>query len=833
MTMLSDEEPDIKMEMELDSTTSEGPAGVPFSATVFAHNPFKDPSFRQAKDKSLAICELLSEALSQMPYLKKRTDLINLLEEILENPAPNSEKVALVGRTGAGKSSLICSLGGDQFLAKTEASGEAVTNIIQEFHQRPETSLVPYMIVCTFQTEEQIKERLENLLDDFRRFELDEAEPSDPEYRAAEENHLLAIDVFEAAFSAIADFDIELLNYGNTEITRESAIEKLNSWAKQIPRPEEEEDGRWSGVFSTGEEFQMMISTFQNHSLWPFIDRMDIFVDSEVLKDGLVVTDLPGLCDTNAARVESARRYLPVANEIWAITDIARALNDRTIKDIFEMFFPTKKLTSVSSGQGPGNVNVGKVRKPRMTIVCTCSARYAKATPWEDMRGAVDKKEVQRLRQRIAASSEAEKEIAERELEILQLEGRARSVTEKLLEAYKGRVEQDELRVFCVDSHLYWAGGSELERSGIPDLQKYASSIMAKTLFNFHNSRIEYRLPAIFNTIEAWFLSLISQSEGGSNHFSTDLQDINSAKKDVDHWSKDVLAPKTKVTQVISKRTKVILHGTETWVAALRMLRGSTIAAFCRKQGVHKPKGKRIQVRWGEEINECFNKVTAVEWRRMDVDVEQAWNNLQKSTKDRFDGYYEHYSQADAPELILTLLRTTKENLQQQIREARRAFVEEVQTIKSKATFGGFDSYVLAYLVPVLRDCAARLGRGARSARIGLLSDALLSGELVTSYIAKLKSEYEGLVRSTKAVLTSHINEAVDAINPDSQKMKDPTTTTTTIPYFQRWPDRQLSIENKLRRAKADMEEMARLAAPAQARAVELWGQETDVETNI
>lgn len=88
-----------------------------------------------------------------------------------------------------------------------------------------------------------------------------------------------------------------------------------------------------------------------------------------------------------------------------------------------------------------------------------------------------------------------------------------------------------------------------------------------------------------------------------------------------------------------------------------------------------------------------------------------------------------------------------------------------------------------------------------------------------------MKTEYEALVKKTKAALVSHVDEAVDALVMESKK-KDPSAT----PYLKRFPKRQIIIKKALDQARDDMVEIARLAKPAQLLAESIWGPETDVE---
>lgn len=190
MATNSAEGPNIKVEMDMNPLGQDPP-----SIASSIPNPLKDADFQKAMDSTLSVCRNLSKVLEAFPYGTKRDDLTKLIKTKLidsHKQLPKAEKIALVGRTGVGKSSLLCALCNDGGLARCEASGEAVRNIIQEFRQRAEGDIDGYKIICTFQTEAEVKEQMSNLLDDLRRYDSDEIETTDPEFTSAQENYHLA-----------------------------------------------------------------------------------------------------------------------------------------------------------------------------------------------------------------------------------------------------------------------------------------------------------------------------------------------------------------------------------------------------------------------------------------------------------------------------------------------------------------------------------------------------------------------------------------------------------------------------------------------------------------
>ena len=56
----------------------------------------------------------------------------------------------------------------------------------------------------------------------------------------------------------------------------------------------------------------------------------------------------PGLADDNSARDAVVKRILQQANAVWLVSNIRRAVNDKTTKD---MMLPSFKQTLVEKGK--------------------------------------------------------------------------------------------------------------------------------------------------------------------------------------------------------------------------------------------------------------------------------------------------------------------------------------------------------------------------------------------------------------------------------------------------------------------------------------------------
>jgi hypothetical protein len=67
-------------------------------------------------------------------------------------------------------------------------------------------------------------------------------------------------------------------------------------------------------------------------AFWPLIKQVKIRIKAEALSTGAVLCDLPGVADANAARSSIAKDYMKLANCIWVLAPIHRAVDDKTAR---------------------------------------------------------------------------------------------------------------------------------------------------------------------------------------------------------------------------------------------------------------------------------------------------------------------------------------------------------------------------------------------------------------------------------------------------------------------------------------------------------------------
>ena len=73
-------------------------------------------------------------------------------------------------------------------------------------------------------------------------------------------------------------------------------------------------------------------------ALWPLISQVKVYSSSKALSSGVVLVDLPGTGDANAARNSIAKQYMKNCDCVWILAPITRAVDDKTARGTFIFF---------------------------------------------------------------------------------------------------------------------------------------------------------------------------------------------------------------------------------------------------------------------------------------------------------------------------------------------------------------------------------------------------------------------------------------------------------------------------------------------------------------
>ena len=75
-------------------------------------------------------------------------------------------------------------------------------------------------------------------------------------------------------------------------------------------------------------------SNDSNNTYWPFVKEVHIQGPFEVLRNGIVLVDVPGSGDINEGRSQVAKKVLDITDHIWIVSDIKRAMSEESTANI-------------------------------------------------------------------------------------------------------------------------------------------------------------------------------------------------------------------------------------------------------------------------------------------------------------------------------------------------------------------------------------------------------------------------------------------------------------------------------------------------------------------
>jgi GTPase SAR1 family protein len=259
------------------------------------------------------------------------TKLTTFVEAILNHAELPRVVLGFMGPSGSGKSSVINALLEEDSLLPCNCT-EACTAVAVEIAWNTDSDRnKAYRAEIQFVTAAEWKAELEVLVAELMSLDTEERRnPSGDDAKVA-----------AAKFGTVyPDFDM-----GN--LTEQSAAELMSDTivSNMLGKVEKIEMAA-----TRGKKFAQKIRKYIDSSprinasgarqrktapYWPLIKVVQIFTKSAVLRTGLVLVDLPGSGDSNAARTIVAQDYLHQVTAICIVTDIKRALTNAVARNLF------------------------------------------------------------------------------------------------------------------------------------------------------------------------------------------------------------------------------------------------------------------------------------------------------------------------------------------------------------------------------------------------------------------------------------------------------------------------------------------------------------------
>ncbi|XP_048692948.2 uncharacterized protein LOC125630861 isoform X6 [Caretta caretta] len=271
----------------------------------------------------LSQCQTVLDDISQTLYAVEGIDKVHMeewreqIEKLQKDTKMPKTYIAVVGNTGAGKSSLLNALLDEEAVLPTSAM-RACTAVVVEISKTGGKSL--YEADVEFLSKEEWDNELKALLEDMKdkSGNLKKRCPDRKTEAGAAYSRVKAVYGTIAELPKLKEMKEVTQHLGTVKhISAEKAADFRTKIEKFI-------DSRTDNLRDMkGGEF------------WPIVKCVKIRVPgANVLKTGAVLVDLPGVRDSNAARDNAAKEYLKNCNAVWVVANITRAVDDKTAKEM-------------------------------------------------------------------------------------------------------------------------------------------------------------------------------------------------------------------------------------------------------------------------------------------------------------------------------------------------------------------------------------------------------------------------------------------------------------------------------------------------------------------
>ncbi|OCL10812.1 hypothetical protein AOQ84DRAFT_374565 [Glonium stellatum] len=651
------------------------------------------------------------------------------------------------------KSSLINSLLDVKELARASNSGGACTCVVTEYHYHDETG---FAIEPEYFTINEVKDQLTELLWSYRLHHSLRNDPSQEgieQRKALEDKARRAHDTFRAAFRNHTMQDKFLFN------ERESVVlETFLTWAKEsCAQLREGSDGVKNRAIITDAkqcssqlmELMSELGSLNKPLLWPFIRKVKVYLKAHILSKGLILVDLPGLHDLNAARLKITKRYVLDCDEIFAVCYIGRATTDAGVKGVFELAKRAKLSNIRIICTKSDDVEAKECEKDwgheAAKTIRTISAKIEIATQeLEDIKEMIEyltydtsADEELDYKELVVRQSQVEKQLREDEFKLTSylINTRNEKVKQSLQLTYQTEMTGSTPKVFCVSNTEYWKNRHKpkgnalpsLYLSGILDVRKECISIVAESQLRAATEYMKNTIPALLGSIELWVQSGSVQS--GSVRASTErkqsIRDVlDKIKHELDGWEPPALRINVMIqsmercfrTRTPDTMEKHELQWSQAAGKATLEWNGwhpPTFAAFCRNYGDWDTDAVGPHC-WNYEVIEKMVTDMRAPWEEFCQDIKAQQGKRPKSAEDAFDRAIVFSNDSNNRDRSLETLTTNLEHRRDipisSIEQLCLELEKGLSSLKTEA-FSGIEASIIAGLMePSYRDSIKEKG---------------------------------------------------------------------------------------------------------------------------
>ncbi|KAH6636266.1 hypothetical protein F5144DRAFT_645099 [Chaetomium tenue] len=277
------------------------------------------------------ILSSVKKAFALAKTVPEIAEWVKSCDKLQAQTSPRPSVVGVVGSTGAGKSSVINAVLNEECLVPTSCMRACTAVITEISYNYSEQEDQKYCAEIHFVAKEDWIRELRVMLADI----IDGQDGLGTELTNSDSETAVAYHKMRAVYPFLKSEGLNKGTFDIEELVTHPSVKGLLGTVKQV-------------ASSTSKEFLGLLKRFidskekagggekksDEMEYWPLIKVVKVFVRSPILESGLVLVDLPGVHDSNAARSAVAAKYIERCSGLWVVAPITRAVDDKVAQNL-------------------------------------------------------------------------------------------------------------------------------------------------------------------------------------------------------------------------------------------------------------------------------------------------------------------------------------------------------------------------------------------------------------------------------------------------------------------------------------------------------------------
>ncbi|TLS29371.1 hypothetical protein PpBr36_00947 [Pyricularia pennisetigena] len=253
---------------------------------------------------------------------------LKTIEGLLQAAKRTRTVVGVVGNTGSGKSSVLNALLDESELLATNcmrACTASATELSFNYSDNPKER---YRAEVDFISPEDWAAELELLWDDL----MDSNGRIGREAFAKEGDASIALAKVKAVYPTLGNADLSACD--PKELAREPYVLQMLGTTKKVQAETAAELFALLQAYVDSRDDRDGRTYKRTMEAWPLVKVVRIYTKADALAAGIILVDLPGVHDSNAARAAVAAKYMKECSGLWIVAPITRAIDDKSAKTL-------------------------------------------------------------------------------------------------------------------------------------------------------------------------------------------------------------------------------------------------------------------------------------------------------------------------------------------------------------------------------------------------------------------------------------------------------------------------------------------------------------------